>query len=153
MTNTLDISTSRIAAGKAKADTFLDPWQGPVRIDPRPRQLAICQPQKSLGDGALRPVQAGQKYTGRFANPVGDHRALLQLQIERSSDELLRNLEQLFGKRYQPFCRQAAMSLIHGLGKGIGNPRADPHHGGLLDAELHRDGVGGLEADAADVAR
>ena len=45
------------------------------------------------------------------------------------------------------------MSLIHGLGQRIGNPRADPHHGGLLDAELHRDGVGGLEADTADVTR
>src|SRR4029077_17124209 len=38
-----------------------------------------------LGDGALRAMQAGQKYTGRFANPVGDHRALPQLQIERSA--------------------------------------------------------------------
>ena len=97
--------------------------------------------------------RAGQKYTRRFANPVGDHRALLQLEIERSADELLRNLEQLFGKRYQLFRRQAAMSLIHGLGQRIGNASADPHHGGLLDAELHRDGVGGLEADTADVAR
>ena len=88
-----------------------------------------------------------------FANPVGDHRALLQLEIERSADELLRNLEQLFGKRYQLFCRQAAMSLIHGLGQRIGNPRADPDHGGLLDAELHRDGVGGLEANTADITR
>ena len=32
------------------------------------------------------------------------------------------------------------------------NTSADPHHGGLLDAELHCHGVGGLEADAADVA-
>ena len=91
--------------------------------------------------------------TGHFAYPVSDHRALLQLKIERNADELLRDLEQLLGKRYQLFHRQAAMSLIHGLGKGIGNPRADPHHGGLLDAELQRDGVGGLETDAADVAR
>ena len=45
------------------------------------------------------------------------------------------------------------MSLIHGLGQRIGNPRADPHHGGLLDAQLHGDGVGRLETDAADVAR
>ena len=37
------------------------------------------------GDGALRLMQAGQKYTGRFANPVGDHRAFLQLEIERSA--------------------------------------------------------------------
>src|ERR1039458_8448685 len=76
-----------------------------------------------------------------------------ELEIERSADEFLRDLDQLFGKRYQLFRRQAAMSLIHGLGQRIGNPRADPHHGGLLDAELHRDGVGRLEADAADVAR
>ena len=45
------------------------------------------------------------------------------------------------------------MSLVHGFGQRIGNSGADPHHGGLLDAELHRDGVGGLEADAADIAR
>ena len=153
----MDISASSdrgdLAFGKGKTDTPLDPRQGLVRIDPGPRQLAICQPHQPLGDGALRAMQAGQKYTRCFANPVGDHRALMQLQIERSADELLRNLEQLFGKRYQLFRRQTAMSLIHGLGKGIGNPRADPHHGGLLDAELHRDGVGRLETDAADVAR
>jgi hypothetical protein len=98
-------------------------------------------------------MQAGQKYTWRFANPVGDHRSLLQLQVQCSADELLRNLEQLLGKRYQPFRRQAAMSLIHGLGQRIGDTGADPHDGGLLDAELHRDRVGRLEADAADVAR
>ena len=45
------------------------------------------------------------------------------------------------------------MSLVHGLGQRMGNPSADPHHGGLLDAELHRDGVGRLEPDAADIAR
>ena len=111
--------------------------------------FASAQP---LGDGALRPMQAGQKYTGRFANPVGDHRAVLQLEIEGSTDELLRDLEQLLGKRYQLFRRQAAMALILGLGQRMGNASADPHHGGLLDAELHRDGVGRLEADAADVA-
>jgi hypothetical protein len=30
-------------------------------------------------------MQAGQKYTRRFANPVGDHSALLQLEIRRGS--------------------------------------------------------------------
>src|SRR6185437_15212527 len=122
-----------LAFDKGKTDTPLDPRQGLVRIDPGPRQRAICKPHQPLDDGALRPVQAGQKYTGRFANPVGDHRALLQLEIERSADEVLRDFEQLLGKRYQLFRRQAAMSLIHGLGQRIGNPRADPHDGGLLD--------------------
>src|SRR6187431_2985709 len=32
-------------------------------------------------------------------------------------------------------------------------PGAHPDHGSLLDAEFHGDGVGGLKADAADVAR
>src|SRR6185503_16065544 len=89
----------------------------------------------------------------RFANPIGDHRALLQLEIEGSADEFLWHLEQLLGKRYQLFRRQAAMSLIHGLGQRVGNPRANPHHGRLLDSELHGDRIGGLEADAADITR
>ena len=36
---------------------------------------------------------------------MSDHRALLQLEIERSADELLRDLEQLLGKRYRLFRR------------------------------------------------
>src|ERR1700722_8168071 len=44
------------------------------------------------------------------------------------------------------------MTLLHRLGQRIGNTSANPHHGGLLDAELHCHGVGGLEADATDVA-
>ena len=45
------------------------------------------------------------------------------------------------------------MPLIHGFAQRIGNTSADPHHGGHFDAELHRNGVGGLEADPADIAR
>src|SRR6266571_3992430 len=40
--------------------------------------------------------------------------------------------------------------LVHRLGQPIGNPGAHP--GSLVDAELHRDGIGGLESDATDVA-
>ena len=142
-----------LAFGKGKTDMLLDPRQGLVRIDPGPRQRAVCQSRQPLGDGALRAMQAGQKYAGRFANPVGDHRALLQLEIERSADEFLRDLEQLLGQRYQLFRRQAAMPLIHGLGQRIGNSGAHTDHRRLLDAELHGDRVGGLEADAANIAR
>jgi hypothetical protein len=45
------------------------------------------------------------------------------------------------------------VSLIHSFGQRVGNPRADPHNCGLLKAELHGDGVGRLEADAADISR
>jgi hypothetical protein len=40
-------------------------------------------------------MQTRQKYAGRFANSVGDHRTLVELQIESSADELLRHLQQL----------------------------------------------------------
>jgi hypothetical protein len=96
-------------------------------------------------------MQTGQKYTGRFANPVGDHRALLQLEIERSADELLRDLEQLLGKRHQLICRESAMPLVHDLGERIGNASANPDYRRFLDTELHGDGVGRLEPDAPDV--
>src|ERR1700735_4117363 len=98
-------------------------------------------------------MQTGQKYTGRFTDAVGDHRALLKLKLKRSADKLLWHLEQLPGERYHLSDRQAAMSLIHGLGQRVGNPRANSHHGRFLDAELHRNRVGGLEADAADISR
>ena len=142
-----------LAFRKGKPDALLDPRQCLVRVDPGPRQRTVCQPHQPLGDRAFRPMQPGQKHTGRFADPIGDDRALLQFEIECGADQLLRNLEQLLGQRHQLIRRQPAMPLVHGLGQRIGNPGANPHHRGLLDAELHRDGVGGLEADAADVAR
>src|SRR5262245_58047632 len=44
------------------------------------------------------------------------------------------------------------MSLVHRLGERVGNARAYPDHGRLLDTELHGDGIGRLEPDTADVA-
>ena len=77
----------------------------------------------------------------------------MQLEVERGADQVLGYIEQLLGQRDKLADRQATMALVHGLREGIGNSSADPDHGGLLDPELHRDGVGGLEANAADVAR
>ena len=62
-------------------------------------------------------------------------------------------LEQLLGQRHEFVRRKAAMALVHGLGQRIGNPGANPDHRRLFDTELHGDGVGGLEADTADIAR
>ena len=45
------------------------------------------------------------------------------------------------------------MAFAHGLGQGIGDAGANPDHRRLLDPELHGDGVGSLEPDAADVPR
>src|SRR5260370_411666 len=45
------------------------------------------------------------------------------------------------------------MALVHCFGQCVGNPRSNPDHRRLFDAELYRNGVGGLETDAADVTR
>jgi hypothetical protein len=76
----------------------------------------------------------------------------LQLDIERSADKVLWDFKQPFRQGNQLGDRQAAVAFVHRLGQCIGNPGPHPRHGGLLDAELHRNGVGGLEPDAADVA-
>jgi hypothetical protein len=48
--------------------------------------------------------------------------------------------------------RQSAMALVHRLGQRVGNAGTHADHGGFVDAELHRDGIGGLEPDATDIA-
>ena len=45
------------------------------------------------------------------------------------------------------------MALIHGFGQRIGNSGTHANRRRLFDAELHRNCVGGLETDAADVTR
>jgi hypothetical protein len=46
-----------LAFGQHKTDAFLDPRQGLVRIDPGPRQRAVCWPHKPFGNGALRAIK------------------------------------------------------------------------------------------------
>lgn len=55
-------------------------------------------PTFMVSSRVLRPVQNGKESTGRLTELVGD-RALLQLEIERGADQLLRRLEQLFDQR------------------------------------------------------
>ena len=76
-----------------------------------------------------------------------------QFEIERRQNQFLVDLQQFDGERHQLLGGQSAMALIHRFGQRIGDPGAHADHGGLFDAELHGDGVGGLEADAADIAR
>jgi hypothetical protein len=125
----------------------------PLVIDPGPWQRAICQSRQPLGKGAFRPIQTSKKDAGRFTNPVSDDRALLQLEIERSPDQLLRHLEELLGQRHQLVGRQTAMALVHRFGRRARNPRTHPDHRRLFDAKFHGDRVGGLEADATNIAR
>ena len=43
------------------------------------------------------------------------------------------------------------MTLVHRLGQGVGYSGAQSDHGGLFDAEPHRDRIGALETDAANI--
>ena len=157
MTSTLDSRARRIAA------IWLSASDKPVFCSIHGSALSgsmqgqgsvpLTKPQYPLGNHLLGPVQAGQKDAGSLADRVGDDRSLGQFQIERRPDQLRRDFEQLDGKRHQLLGGQAAMALVHRLGQRIGDPGAHPDHRRLLDAELHGDGIGGLEADAADVAR
>ena len=88
-----------------------------------------------------------------LTNLVGNDVALRQFEIERRSDQLPRDYEELLGKRHQLIGRQTTMSFIHGLGQCVGDAGANPDHRGFFDAELHGDRISGLEADAANVAR
>src|SRR6476659_1813413 len=157
ITVTLDISARRTAAtwlaAKARLMRFSTHGKAFVRIDPGPRQRAVCQTCQPIGNGAFRPMQTGQEYTRRHTDLVGNHGALLQLEIKRRTDQLLRHLEQLLGQRDQLFRRQTAVPLVHRLGQRIGNSGAHPDRRCLFDAELHCNGVCGLKANTANIAR
>ena len=113
---------------------------------------AVDQACYSLGDNFLGSIQAGQKHACRLANGGCDHRSLGQFQIERGLDEFLCDLQQLHREGPELLGWQATVAVVHGFRQGVGDAGPDPDHRRLLDAEPHGDGVGGLEADAADVA-
>jgi len=47
-----------LALGENKPDPTLDPCQGLVWIDPRPRELTVGKLNQALSDDALGPMQA-----------------------------------------------------------------------------------------------
>ena len=155
ITETFEESAARTASawlgGQGEPGLALHPGQRLVRVDFGPREIAGRDPQKTPGDRAFGPVQAAEEYAGDLPHRVGHHRAFGQFQVQRGADQLAGNLQEFGRERSQLFFRQAAMTLVHRFGQRIADARADPDHGRLLDAELHRDGVGGHEADAADI--
>ncbi len=46
-----------------------------IRVDRWPRKCSVRESFQTLGDPALRPVQAGQEQTGCLTNPIGDNAA------------------------------------------------------------------------------
>src|SRR5262245_17790757 len=98
-------------------------------------------------------MKPGEEGAISFAYSVSDHSAVIDFEIKRGAHQIVRDAQQFHSKRNKLICRKATMALVHGLGQSIGNACSDPHHRTLLDAEPHRDGVSGLEADPTDIAR
>jgi hypothetical protein len=141
-----------LALGEGDARFALDPRNGLLGIDRWPRQRTGRESSQATGDGTLGPMQPGEKDAGLLVHGVGDHLAVIELQIERALDDRGWHLEQLGGHRQQLLARQPAVPVIHRLGQRVADTGTGADHRRLLDAELPGDQIGALEADAADVA-
>ena len=140
-----------LTLGELQTAALFDPWQGLLFVNPRPGQPAVHDADQPIGDHLLGPVEACQEDAGGVADLVGDHGALESFELEGRQNQFLRRFEQFFGEWNQLIRRQPAVTLVHRLGQGVGNPRAQSDHRCLFDAEPHRDRVGALETNAPDV--
>ena len=141
-----------LALGERDAGPGLDPGHGLRRIDVRPGKHALLKGPETIRDGSFCPIQPGQEDAAAAVDLVRHDLAGLQLQVQRCLNERRRDLQQLLGHGHQFIEGQPAVAIVHGLGQREADAGARPDHGGLLDAQPGRDGVGRLEADAADVA-
>ena len=140
-----------LTVGKLQTAALFDPRQGLLFVDPCPGQPAVHDADQPIGDRLLGPVEARQEGAGGVADLVGDHRAVGSFELEGRQDQFLRRFEQVFGERDQLIRRQPAVTLVHRLGQGVRYSGAQSDHGGLFDAEPHRDRIGALETDASDI--
>ena len=130
---------------------LFDPGHRLLFVNPWPGQPAVHNADQPLGDCSLGLAEARQEGAGGVANFVSDYGAVGSFELEGRHDQFLRRFEQFFGERDQLICWQPAMTLVHRLGQGVRYSGTQSDHGGLFDAEPHRDRIGGLESHAADV--
>ena len=98
-------------------------------------------------------MQGPEEHARGFRHRVRDDRALGQLQIQRGANHIVGHVEKAGRQRPELLGRQPAVALVHHLGQCIADIGAHPDHRRLRDAQLHRDLIGCLEPDAANVAR
>ncbi len=142
-----------LALRERDAALRLEPGYRLVDVDGGPGRRAGGKGAQMPGDVLLGPVQARQEDAASIPDGVGHHGPVLQLEGQRGREPVGRHLQQLGSGAQEIVLRQAAVTLVHGFGQGIADAGADPDHGVFRDADLGRDLIGGLEADAADVAR
>ncbi len=142
-----------LARRQGEAAAAFQPGNSLVDIEGGPGRFAAHQGLQALRDVALGPVQAGEEDAAALPERVSHHGILGEFERQRGREAVGRHLEQFGTGAQQVVLRQAAVAVVHGLGQGVADAGAHPHHGIPGDAELGRDLVGRLEADAAYVAR
>jgi len=142
-----------LALSQGHAGARLEPGDRLAGVDLGPWRPPGAERAEPLGDGLFAPVQAGEEDAASVLDGVGDHSAILKLEIQRRHDLFGRHLDQLGRELDELVLGQPAMTLVHRLGQSVGDARADADHRLLKNADLHCDLVGRSEADAPDVAR
>ncbi len=142
-----------LARGEGQTGFLFDPGERLVGINLWPGTLARDQMAEPVGDTFLCVIEPTQEDAGGIRHRVGNHGALGQFQVDCRLDQIVGNLEQFGGLRDQLRKRQAAVTVAHRFGQGIGNPGAHTDHGGLFDPEFLGDQIRRSEPDAANVPR
>ena len=142
-----------LAVGHGDAGPRLEPGNRLVNVDLRPGRPTGGQGAEPLGNGLLGPVEPGQEDAAPVTDGVSHHGAVLQFKFQRGRDPRGWHLDQRGRELDELVLRQSAVTLVHGFGQPVGHARPDADHGVLVDADLHGDLVGGLEADAAYIPR
>ena len=142
-----------LPVGEVELEFPLDPLDRFRGVDGGPRRRALRERANRSRQLLLHRVQPRQEDAVAPPGGVRDDGALVEFGRERGCDNVARHIEQLRGRLDQLLARQAALAFVHSLHEGVGDAGPGADGGGLLDAEPEGEGVGGDEADAADVAR
>ena len=121
------------------------PTVAPCPLQSRARELAGGDIEKAPGDQALGPVDAAGEYAGCMVHCIGDQRAVGQLQVQRGAEQLPQHSEDIGCEWAELYYWQASMTFAQHSGMRITDAGAEPNHDGLVDAELHRNHIGGDE--------
>ena len=142
-----------LAGRELQAGSRLDPAERQDGIDLAPGHRPGRERTHPAGDCLLRLVERRQEEAVGAAHRVGHDRPFRPLVIYCRSYEVRGGLEQFGRLRQQLFRREAAVTVRQRFEECEADAGLDANRRRLLDTEAHRQGVGGPEADAADVAR
>ena len=139
ITSSFERSASRTASRwlAARIRPVLRSTQGMAcsGVDRGPGRRALGKAEQPLGDALLGAVEPGQEHAGALADRVGHHAAVGELQLQGGSTISAGISSSAAACEMQLVRRQAAVTLVHGLGQGVADAGPGADHRRLLDAE------------------